>query len=140
MYERLDRCLGNTEWCMAFPNTTIYHLPMLRSDHAPILAVLNSKRFRTNKPFRFENWWLMEQDYHKVAQQSWERSASRTFTEKTRFLASDLCKWRKTKPRISDQLAAIEDQLLQQQSKPPNQDYSLQKHLTQQHHSILAKD
>jgi hypothetical protein len=59
-YERLDHCLGNAEWCMAFPNTMIYHLTMLRSDHALILVVLNSKRFRTNKPFRFENWWIME--------------------------------------------------------------------------------
>jgi hypothetical protein len=52
-----------------------------------------------------------------------------------------LCRWRKTKPKVSDQLAAIEDQLLQQQSKPPNQqDQSLQKHLAQQHHCILEKD
>ena len=34
-YERLDRCLGNAEWCMAFPATTIYHIPMFRSDHTP---------------------------------------------------------------------------------------------------------
>jgi hypothetical protein len=39
-YERLDRCLGNAEWCKVFPSTTIYHLPMMYSDHAPILAVL----------------------------------------------------------------------------------------------------
>ena len=59
-YERLDRCLGNADWCLAFPSTTIYHLPMMYSDHATILAVLNSQRPRTNKPFHFENWWLME--------------------------------------------------------------------------------
>jgi hypothetical protein len=45
-YERLDRCLGNAEWCLAFPATTIYHLPMMYSNHAPILAVLNSSRPR----------------------------------------------------------------------------------------------
>jgi hypothetical protein len=42
---------------------------MLRSDHVPILAVLNSNHFKTNRPFRFENWWLREQEYHMVAQQ-----------------------------------------------------------------------
>ena len=57
-YERLDRCLGNANWCSAFPTTTVYHLPMMKSDHAPILAVLNSTRTKTNKPFKFENWWL----------------------------------------------------------------------------------
>ena len=76
-----------------------------------------------------------------VAHQSWQRSATRTFTQKTKFLASDLRKWRKSKPRIPDQLAAIETQLLQLQSKPPNQqDHSLQNHLTHQHHELLAKD
>lgn len=62
-FERLDRCLANAEWCTAYPQTTVYHLPMLRSDHAPILTLLNSSRSRTNKPFRFANWWLLEQEY-----------------------------------------------------------------------------
>jgi len=35
----------------------------------------------------------------------------------------------------------VESQLLQQQSKPPHQqDFDLQKHLTQQHHQLLLKD
>ena len=119
-------CLGNTEWCITNPATTVYHLPMLQSDHAPILAVLNSTRIRANKPFCFENWWLMEQDYQKVAQQSWQRSANKTFIQKTNYLASDLRRWRRKKPKLSDQLAAVEDQILHQQSKPPDQhDFSL---------------
>lgn len=36
-YERFDRCLGNAEWCTAYPSTTIYHLPMMKSDHALFL-------------------------------------------------------------------------------------------------------
>jgi hypothetical protein len=113
---------------------------MLCSDHAPILVVLHSNRFRTNKPFHFENWWLMEQDYHSVAKQSWQRLASRTFTQKTSFLASDLRKWRRGKPRNSDQLAAIENQLLQEQTKHPSQqNHSLQHQLTHHHHDLLAK-
>ncbi|KAG2627852.1 hypothetical protein PVAP13_3KG264398, partial [Panicum virgatum] len=54
-YERLDKSLGNAEWCIAFSKTTVYHLPMLHSDHAPILPILHSSRRCTNKPFRFEN-------------------------------------------------------------------------------------
>jgi hypothetical protein len=37
-----DCCLGNAEWCLMFPSTTIYHLPMMYSSHAPILVILNS--------------------------------------------------------------------------------------------------
>jgi hypothetical protein len=58
-YERLQ-CLDNAEWCFSFPSTTIYHLPMMYSDHAPILAGLNSTRPCINKPFRFKSWWLLE--------------------------------------------------------------------------------
>jgi endonuclease/exonuclease/phosphatase family metal-dependent hydrolase len=74
-FQRLDRALANADWCIEFPATTVYHLPMLRSDHAPILTMLHSNRARTNKPFCFENWWLMEQDFQEVAKQSWQRSA-----------------------------------------------------------------
>jgi hypothetical protein len=81
-FERLDRSLANAEWCTAYPNTTVYHLPMLRSDHAPILTLLNSSRRRTNKPFRFENWWLLEQGYEEVAKSSWQRSTRRPFHQK----------------------------------------------------------
>jgi hypothetical protein len=69
-FEWLDHSLANAEWCHAYPNTTVYHLPMLRSDHAPILTLLSSSRQRTNKPFRFENWWLFEQDYEQTAKTS----------------------------------------------------------------------
>jgi len=101
---------------------------MLYSDHAPILAVLNSQRVRTNKPFRFENWWLMEQEYHEVARQSWLRSSARTFAQKTGYLAADLRTWRRKKPRNNDLLTQIEAQLLAQQNiHPSQQNQSLQK-------------
>lgn len=69
-FERLDQCLANAEWCMAYPQTTVYHLPMLRSNHAPILTLLDSNRHPAAKPFRFEIWWLMEQDYEEIAKAS----------------------------------------------------------------------
>jgi hypothetical protein len=69
-YERLDRCLANAEWCRAFHTTTVLHLPMMYSDHAPILLLPTSQRQRPKKPFRFENWWLMEEDFQQTAQQS----------------------------------------------------------------------
>ena len=30
-FQRLGRCLANAEWCMHYPHTTVFHLPMLRS-------------------------------------------------------------------------------------------------------------
>jgi hypothetical protein len=144
-FQRLDRCFANAECCATHPGTTVYHLPMLHSDHAPILTILNSSRTRTNKPFHFENWWLMEQDYgtglSNGGPTELESLGFQAFCPKIKYLAFDLRKWQKTKPKLSDQLATIEDQLLQQQSKPPHeQDFDLQNHLTHQHHQLLAKD
>jgi hypothetical protein len=83
----------------------------------------------------------MEQEYEHVVKASWERSINRTFHQKTRYLLADLRKWRKSKPKLSDQLAAVEDQLLQEQLKPLNQqDFNLQQQLTKQHHQLLVKD
>ena len=75
-----------------------------------------------------------------IAYRSWRKSFSRTFTQKTRYLATDLKTWRRSKPRNCDTLAAIEAQLLDEQSKPPDQqDHNLQNQLMERHQEILAK-
>jgi hypothetical protein len=68
----------------------------------------------------------MEQEYEAVAKSSWRKSVSRPFYQKTKYLAFDLRTWRKTRPRLTDQLATVEDWLLQEQTKPPHQqDFNL---------------
>jgi len=81
-FERLDRSLANAEWCATYPQSAVLHLPMIHSDHSPILTILHSSHRRTNKPFRFENWWIMEQDFQDIAKASWSKSHSRTFHQK----------------------------------------------------------
>jgi hypothetical protein len=42
---------------------------------------------------------------------------------------------------LKDQIQAVEDQILRQQTKPPQlQDYDLQNHLAKQHDELLLKD
>ena len=111
------------------------------NDHAPILAILNSQRLRISKPFRFENWWIMDKEYHHIAKTSWNRSSNHVFLQKIKFLAADLKKWRKSKPKNSDLLAQIENQILDQQNlHPSQQDHSLQEHLHHQHQDLIAKE
>jgi hypothetical protein len=140
-YERLDRCLANAEWCRVFPTSLVLHLPMMYNDHAPILLLSVSNRQRPKKPFRFENWWLMEEDFQDVAQTSWNRSASHSFSHKTRFLAADLRKWRRLKPKTRDQLQSIEEQILADQSlHPSQQNPTLQQQLHQQHQHLQNRE
>lgn len=67
--------------------------------------------------------------------------ATAPFHLKTFFLAKDLTRWRKSKPKNSDQLKAIEDQILQFQMHPPHQQNpNVQKLLIHQHEMLLAKE
>ncbi|XP_019177832.1 PREDICTED: uncharacterized protein LOC109173030 [Ipomoea nil] len=55
---RLDRALSNIEWKLRFPNAEVQHLPMINSDHSPLL--LNTDRLPidpTLKSFRFNSAW-----------------------------------------------------------------------------------
>lgn len=82
----------------------------------------------------------MEEDFQKEAITVWEKSSSRPFHLKTKFLSSDLQKWRKKKPNLNSQLQAIEDSILKLQSLHPNlQNNTLQRDLIQQHQVILDK-
>lgn len=140
-FERLDRSLANAEWCAAYPQSVVLHLPMIHSDHSPILTILHSSHRKTNKPFRFENWWIMEQEFADIVKSSWTKSNLRPFHEKTKYLAHDLRKWRKKKPKLTDQLATIEEQIrLEQLKQPADQDLILQQQLSDQHEQILLKD
>lgn len=114
---------------------------MMYNDHAPILAVTTSQQTRINKPFRFENWWLKDQEYHDTTRQCWQRSSNRDFAHKTKFLVADLRKWRCKKPKNNDLLAQIKHQILEQQNLPPPlQNHTLQQSLHDQHQDLLAKE
>jgi hypothetical protein len=81
-----------------------------------------------------------EQEYHENAKNSWQHSTTREFSQKTKFLAPDLRKLRK-KPRNSDLLAQIENQILDQQSlHPSQQNHALQKQLLEKHQNLMAKE
>ncbi len=75
--ERLDRAVANVEWKRLFPKATIKHLPMLSSNHAPL--VINSHEDIPNgpKPFRFEEAWTRDSNCSMVIKKSWvDRSRS----------------------------------------------------------------
>jgi hypothetical protein len=65
LFQRLDRCLVNHEWCMNYPISNVFNMPLLPcfSDHAPILLSTNGKMRKPRRTFKFENWWLKEEDF-----------------------------------------------------------------------------
>jgi mRNA-degrading endonuclease YafQ of YafQ-DinJ toxin-antitoxin module len=121
-----------------------HYLPPPYDVQQPCSHPCGSELFATShhKPFRFENWWLQDNEYHDIAKKkSWRRSSNQDFSQKTKFLAADLRKWRKKKPRNNDLLAQIEQQILDQQNLPPSrQNHTLQQNLHDKHQELLAKE
>jgi hypothetical protein len=111
VFERLDRCLVNAEWCGVFPNTNVFNLPIMLSDHAPILVSTESQFHRPKLNFKFENWWTMEDDYQQTTKSAWISSTHKPFHARTSNLAGTLKRWCKKKKPIQQQLDDIQDQI-----------------------------
>jgi hypothetical protein len=69
-YERLDRCLANADWCRIFPTASVLHLPMMYSDHTPILLLSVSNRHRPKNPLDLKiggSWKMIFRMWLKLA-------------------------------------------------------------------------
>lgn len=118
-FGRLDRCLANAEWCGKYPNTVVYHLPILYSDNAPILAMSDSNPVTRKRGFKFENWWLQEKDFLDVCKNSWSADSNVSFSYKTNQLGKFILKWvNKEKKPLNHQLKEIEQELWACQQNP----------------------
>ena len=51
---RLDRCMANMEWCVAFPNVITEHKEAASSDHVPIFLKLKDMHACRRAPRRFK--------------------------------------------------------------------------------------
>ncbi|XP_019180350.1 PREDICTED: uncharacterized protein LOC109175534 [Ipomoea nil] len=63
---RLDRALCNVEWSLRFPNTTVNHLPRIRSNHSPLLISTASSSLRKSSySFKFNIAWAAHPSFHE---------------------------------------------------------------------------
>ena len=75
-----------------FP-TLVYNLPIILSDHAPILLSTDAHMRKPRRNFKFENWWLMENDFHEYAKNVWIASRNKAFHNRKTNLAGSLRTW-----------------------------------------------
>ncbi|XP_074299355.1 uncharacterized protein LOC141630432 [Silene latifolia] len=69
--ERLDRAYANQDWCQLFPNASITHLPILVSDHAPIILSLFPETSSRRRPYRIDNWCLACPEVQQIVKEAW---------------------------------------------------------------------
>ncbi|XP_031119046.1 uncharacterized protein LOC116022462 [Ipomoea triloba] len=69
---RLDRALSNANWKTRFPQAIVEHLPMINSDHSPLLVSCNpTPEVSGTRPFRFNLAWSTHEDFMNFVRRSW---------------------------------------------------------------------
>ncbi|XP_058760344.1 uncharacterized protein LOC131633667 [Vicia villosa] len=69
--ERLDMSLADPNWLHIFSVAKLTNLVATHSDHSPILLCCDPVDNRqTRRSFRFENWWLQEEEVVDVVENS----------------------------------------------------------------------
>ncbi|KAF4376060.1 hypothetical protein F8388_022581 [Cannabis sativa] len=71
--KRLDRALANVDWCTSHPEAKVTNLPIVGSDHAPILLDSWCVVEKLYYPFRFLEVWTSHTGCHDVVDRSWKQ-------------------------------------------------------------------
>lgn len=61
----------NFNWLSHFPDTTIFHLPKVKSDHCPLLLKTHQSVFIGTKPFHLETMWLGHHEFQNLVTKHW---------------------------------------------------------------------
>lgn len=68
---RIDRCHANPSWISLFPNSKVFHLPRIHSDHCPILLKTIPSNAPKEKIFRLESFWMNHHEFPNFVQNNW---------------------------------------------------------------------
>ncbi|CAN1139259.1 Putative ribonuclease H protein At1g65750 [Linum perenne] len=78
--ERLDRALINADWMITFPKFSVQHLVKVKSDHRPLLLIMNERSINPlPRPFRFLAAWHSHADFGRLLNEKWERGVDLPF-------------------------------------------------------------
>ena len=70
LLEKLDWVFSNAAWTVSFPSTSVKALGMEPSHHCPCLISISTSIPRRS-PFRFENFWLKNEQFLPLIQHGW---------------------------------------------------------------------
>jgi exonuclease III len=69
----IDKFFVSTCWDAHFPMAHVQALARTGSDHTPLLVTLGGENEHTQKPFRFEKWWLEKEECARIISESWNK-------------------------------------------------------------------
>ncbi|KAB2614065.1 hypothetical protein D8674_036381 [Pyrus ussuriensis x Pyrus communis] len=126
--ERLDRVMANEKWQQLWPNSHVMHETVLASDHCPVILISNIEGQKRRKMFRFEAYWVSEEECKILVEKCWDRRHNGSPVNRWVRSLNDcryrLSRWNRTKfmgrgCRIHDLLSQLD---LLQRDWGPNYD------------------
>ncbi|VFQ71982.1 unnamed protein product [Cuscuta campestris] len=100
VWRRLDRVFYNTFWADHWNIISMQHLAKGGSDHCPILFLSKPDAKNTTKSFRFQNMWLLREDFRQICKDSWEEipfhGGMHSLFKRLHHLKEKLSSWNKT--------------------------------------------
>ncbi|KMT12684.1 hypothetical protein BVRB_4g087820 [Beta vulgaris subsp. vulgaris] len=73
IYERIDKAFCNTQWRDSFPDAEVWNLPILLSDHSPIVLQLRAPSLgKKKRPYRLDVWCLNYQEVRDLIKSEWD--------------------------------------------------------------------
>ncbi|XP_019180199.1 PREDICTED: uncharacterized protein LOC109175391 [Ipomoea nil] len=89
---RLDRALSNLEWRLHFLDARVYHLPIVNSDHAPILiSTMLSHKQSGPKEFKYNATWASHPEFPNFIKNNW--NSDQSLEQAKKALATKLQSW-----------------------------------------------
>ncbi|XP_010668115.1 uncharacterized protein LOC104885106 [Beta vulgaris subsp. vulgaris] len=97
IYERLDRAYASEDWIHRHPEATLLILPILVSDHSPILLYTSPNKLRRKTQINLEAWCLGFAEVATTVTNHWNKPVSGSpmyqRAQKCRHIRYDLFKW-----------------------------------------------
>lgn len=81
LLEKLDWVFINNSWTLSFPKTSCKALVMEVSDHTPLVITMSTSIPKSNI-FRFENFWVLREDFQGILVDNWHAPSSLTDSAK----------------------------------------------------------
>lgn len=108
---RLDRVMCTLEYLEQFSHMRVKTLPMIKSDHSPVLITLEGDKNTKKTGFKFQAAWMGPSEFHNLIEANWKRGE--TVTHNAGVVATVLEKWNRERfgsifKRKSKLLAGLE--------------------------------
>lgn len=97
LLEKLDWVFSSASWTLSYPNTSVRALDMAPSDHTPLVVNI-STTIPKAKIFRFENYWMINEQFTSILNSAWSAPVYHTdrakiITAKFKILRKKLREW-----------------------------------------------